>query len=126
MSEKSREGVSVRDGDKSVQVIREVEPGPILPPSAELEQYEHILPGAAERLLSMGEKQQEEKIKQTRQNNTRNHFLAVSGQWIVAFLCLCCIAVAAAGIFRGYPNAVYLGGSAAIGIFALSLISRKK
>ena len=126
MSEKSREGVSVRDGNKSIQVVREVHQAPILPPPAELERFESILPGTAERLLSMGEKQQTERLEQTRQNNARNHFLAVSGQWIVAFLCLCCIAVAAAGIFRGSPNAAYLGGSAAIGIFALSLISRKK
>ena len=126
MSEKSKEGVSVRDGDKSFQVIREVEPGPLLPPSDELERYENILPGTAERLLSMGEKQQTERIEQTRRNDARNHFLAVSGQLLVAFICLCFAGIAAAGIFMNRADAVYLGGVAAVCIIALSAISRKK
>ena len=126
MSEKSREGVSLRDGDKSFQVVREVEQKPPLPPSEELERYEHILPGTAERLLSMGEKQQAERIERTRKNDTRNHFLAVSGQWLVVFLCLCFAGIAAAGIFLDLPTAVYLGGVSAVCIIALSAISRKK
>ena len=63
MSEKSREGVSVRDGDKSVQVIREVEPATDF--AAVLQNWNSFesisSPVRRNALLSMGEKQQDGK-----------------------------------------------------------------
>lgn len=63
--------------------------GPI-PDSSELEKYEKILPGAADRIISMAEKQQEH-------NHTINNKAVTGAIWkdriaqILAFLCVCIV-----------------------------------
>ncbi|MGI9297693.1 MAG: DUF2335 domain-containing protein [Gammaproteobacteria bacterium] len=124
MSGKNRTGVSLQDGDKHIQLVREE--SPIVPPPDDLERYERILPGAAERMLSMAEKQQENLWEQRRDTSEKNHFLAVSGQIMIAFLCLCFVGITVAGVFLDRPNAAYIGAGTVACIIALSLISRKK
>ena len=122
----SREGVSFQDGDKQYQVVKEVREAALIPPAAELERYEKIHPGMAERMLSMAEKQQEHRLQQGDVKTTRNYNLAVFGQLICAFLCLCGIGLAAAGLIFKYQYAVGFGIVSVVGIIAVGAISRNK
>ncbi len=73
--------------------------GPIPPPEA-LEKYEHILPGAAERILSMAEKNNDHNIKiENRRLDIeidflgKSHKYAITGQFfglLVTVMSLCC------------------------------------
>ena len=125
MSKKSRTGVSIRDGDKRMDVIKEIQEAPI-PAAAELEHYEHVLPGAAERLLAIAEKQHAHHLRQDDRITAQNHILAVCGQWIATFLCLCGIGLAAAGLILEYQYAVGFGIVIVVGIIAVGAISRNK
>lgn len=126
-TEKSEKtGVSARSGDKSLQVIHEVTYEPILPPPEDLERYEAILPGSAERLMVMAEKQQTHLVAQKDANSDQNYSLATRGQWLVAGLCFCFAAIAVLGIFYDAPQTAYFAVAAAVGVIAISAIARNK
>lgn len=55
--------------------------GPI-PPSLELQRYEEVLPGAAERIISMAEKEQAQRHGREDKETAANINLAHKGQWI--------------------------------------------
>lgn len=78
-----------------------------LPAPRDLEQYERILPGAAERILRMAEKQQDYRIgMEIRSLKTASRQVA-RGHWMAFILSIILIGVAVALIFAGHPT---LGG----------------
>lgn len=74
-----------------------------LPHPSHFEGYNNVLPGAAERILAMAEKQQAYNIEQGR----NMHSLLSKGLWIALLLVIGAFAVVVFAIYRGLNNVVY-------------------
>jgi uncharacterized membrane protein len=79
------------------------------PPPHDLQQYENILPGFTERILSLTERESEHRIQEERQQTRATIDLARSGQKYAFVLVLAMIGVGGAGILTGH-SVVGLGG----------------
>lgn len=71
-----------------------------LPHPEHFASYERTAPGAADRILTMAEKQQEDRFKANAQDRKRS-FVAL---WIGSILILLLIGVACVAILSGYPT----------------------
>ena len=96
-----------------------------LPPPAQLEQYNQIVPGAAERLLAMVEREQRHRhsVERAAVEVEREHFVGIPkrGQTLAVALALVCLAVAA-GLFatgRTAGGSAVLAGLAGGALFSL-------
>lgn len=74
-----------------------------LPHPSHFEGYNNVLPGAAERILAMAEKQQDYDMEQRR----NAHSLLSRGLWIALVLVVGAFAIVAFSIYRGSDNVVY-------------------
>lgn len=98
--------------------------GPIPPPN-HFAQYENVLPGAADRILSMAEREQEDRHR----SNKMDRKLSFIGLWLGAILTLIIIGVAVYAIFCGAvkEGVIVLGTIIAIsGIYVLRKSPEKK
>lgn len=96
-----------------------------LPHPSHFEGYNNVLPGAAERILAMAEKQQAYDMEQGR----NMHSLLSKGLWIALLLVIGAFAIVAFAIYRGLNNVVYatLGTSVImIAIFVLRKFPKNK
>lgn len=96
-----------------------------LPHPSHFEGYNKVLPGAAERILAMAEKQQDYNMEQGR----NMHSLLSKGLWIALLLVIGAFAIVAFAIYRGLNNVVYatLGTSVImVAIFVLRKFPKNK
>lgn len=80
------------------------------PPPHDLQQYERILPGFTERILSLTERESEHRIQEERQQTRATIDLARSGQRYAFILVLAMIGVGGAGILTGHSVVGLVGG----------------
>lgn len=101
-------------------IIHQSYQGPI-PPSLELERYEQVLPGAAERILAMAEREQASRHDREDLETRTNIKLAHNGQRIQLFGMVCALIITAACI----GAAVYFADSSSwlAGVVFTSTIS---
>lgn len=95
--------------------------GPI-PPSTELERYEKILPGSAERILKMAENQshhRQDLEKKVIQSDVRSSFLGICFAFIITIAALL---LAGYCVHAGYPYIGLLFGAGSIGSIVGSFI----
>lgn len=88
--------------------------GPI-PPSAELERYEKILPGSAERILRMAENQTSHRQGLERKvidSDVRNSNLGI---WFAFIIVVLALVLSGFAIHAGYPIVGLLFGAGSIG-----------
>ena len=91
-----------------------------LPHPSHFEGYNNVLPGAAERILAMAEKQQAYNIEQGR----NMHSLLSKGLWIALLLVIGTFAVVVLAIYRGLNDVVYVALAASV-IFVAIFVLRK-
>lgn len=70
-----------------ITTVQQQYSGP-LPQPADLEKYDQIVPGAAERILIMAEKEQTNRHKENERQDALMHTLSLRGQWIGLFLAM--------------------------------------
>ena len=96
-----------------------------LPHPSHFEGYNKVLPGAAERILAMAERQQDYDMEQKR----KAHSLLEKGLWIALFLMVAAFATVVFCIYKGSDNMVYatLGTSVImVAIFVLREFPKNK
>jgi uncharacterized membrane protein len=74
-----------------------------LPASSEFQRYELALPGAADRILAMAEKEAEHRHRLDEKTVTAGIGLAKSGQVLAGIICLSSIALIAYGVYKNAP-----------------------
>ena len=101
-----------------------------LPPAEQIRAYEEVLPGSADRILSMAERQQEHRLnleKVTVNEAANRSWWGLRLGFIIAVLV---IAVGAAGIFTGHALAGFgvIVAQAAIlaGVFAYGRVEQRR
>lgn len=115
MSRKKNSKVSKKQQPLSkTSIIEQRYSGPI-PPAAEFERYNMTLPGAADRILSMSEKQQDHDHKMVRREQGYYHSSKFTAQLIVLIIALSAIAAGTYLILEGHSA---IGISAIIGTLA--------
>jgi len=90
-----------------------------LPPPEFFAEYNRILPGSAERILAMAEREQAHRHKTVNHGQTNEHVLAKRGQVIAGGLGGMIILVGALGVYLGRP----LEGLGAVLVAAASLLA---
>ncbi|WP_419604388.1 DUF2335 domain-containing protein [Thiolapillus sp.] len=106
--------------------------GPI-PAPATLDQYEKILPGAAERIISMAEKEQTHRqhceksaLEQEIQNHKARNREVARGQWFGLFIGVCAIGCGAWLASIGQPwSGGFIGTGGVIGLVAVFVFSHR-
>lgn len=96
-----------------------------LPHPSHFEGYNNVLPGAAERILAMAEKQQAYDMEQGR----NMHSLLSKGLWIALLLVIGAFAIVAFAIYRGLNNVVYATLATSVimvGVFVLRKFPKNK
>jgi uncharacterized membrane protein len=107
------------------QIVQQEFRGPV-PPPAVLEGYENILPGAAERILSMAENDAEHQreiekdaLNYQYKENRRGQYFGI----IVVALCMIAVMVA---LFFGYEKAAsIIGGTTVVGLVTVFVVGKK-
>jgi len=110
---------------KETQIIEQSFSGP-LPTPAILEQYDHLLPGAAERILSMAENdashQRDIEITALNAQARENR----RGQYCGVFVVVIAFATAIVALSLGHPTAAsVIGGTTVVGLATAFAIGRK-
>jgi uncharacterized membrane protein len=90
-----------------------------LPPPEDLRQYEQILPGFTDRVLSLTERESEHRMNEERFQNRAMITLARRGQWLASLVVLALIGVGGAGILTGHS----VGGLVAIAAGVASIVT---
>lgn len=100
--------------------------GPLPPPGA-LEQFDHIIPNGAERIMRMCELEQSARIERERSTTKAEITIEVGGRILGALLLLVCVGAAIWSVVQGAPALVTLGflGVPLLGTIA-KLFDRKK
>lgn len=99
--------------------------GPLPAPEALLE-YDRIVPGAAERILHMAEKQQSHRHEQEKLDLNEGVKYARRGQWMAFTITTAAFVVGTYLAFTGHPTvASILFGGVLVGIVVAFLGSRK-
>lgn len=76
----------------------------VLPPAEQLAAYDRVMPGLAERIVTMAEREQSQSHAQARQAMKFTESLHKRGQWFGLFAILAACATAAAFAFAGAPK----------------------
>jgi uncharacterized membrane protein len=87
-----------------------------IPPSSEMARYEEVLPGAAERILAMAEKQSHHRQDIERRVIRADNFKSVLGS-IFGFVAV--IATLAAGVYTALNGQPLFGGGISLGGLAI-------
>lgn len=111
-----------------LQVISEVRTmysGP-LPRPEDLERYERIHPGLADRIMTMAEQQQKHRHECESEIIHKNLGISVKGQFIGAFIALVCIAAAVYLSISGHDTvAGIIGGATLIGAIIVFVLNKE-
>lgn len=95
---------------KVIATIQEHYSGP-LPQPADLEKYDQIVPGAAERILAMAEKEQADRHKESERQSHLMCALSLRGQWIGFFLAILFTGVSVFFAINGFEKLSALFGT---------------
>lgn len=107
-----------------VTVAHQQYSGP-LPQPADLEKYDMIVPGAAERILQMAEKEQEKRHKSEAVKVDTAAKLSLRGQWIGLFLALLFAAISVYLATKGFEKlAAAFSAPLIIGVCSIFVLRR--
>ena len=110
--------------EKIIQIVGHEFSGP-LPPPGVLKAYDEIVPGAAERIITMAESQAKHRREMEKQLLQSDITLAKRGQWIAGILSFLIIFLIGFSIFKGdQVTAGILSGTTLLGVASL-FIKRK-
>jgi uncharacterized membrane protein len=104
---------------------REIHSGP-LPTPADLQNYDKVLPGLADRIVVMAEKQQDYVMQQKAKIVESEAGALSRGQWMAFILCFVSFALPIFGIFSGNIYAIVVPSIVPVVCIAGLLIARKK
>lgn len=107
-----------------LNLVRQDFAGPLPHPSI-MEGYEHVLPGSAERILVMAEKQLEHRIKTESLLAKEQMKQSGRGQHYALFICSFALGISAALAFTGHEvTASVIGGLDLIGLAAVFIAGK--
>lgn len=99
--------------------------GPLPSPDT-FDGYERVLPGAAERILVMAEKQQDHRMDLEKKHLLEQLFQSKLGQIFGLIIAVVCISVGAFLVMNGHETAgIILFGSTLIGLVTIFVIGKK-
>jgi uncharacterized membrane protein len=120
MSNKDRNQVAARFASQMITVS-----GP-LPPANEFEKYEHALPGAADRILKMAEKEIEHRHKEEEKLVNSSIKLGIRGQLIALVISILSIALVLISILFSQPLAAIAPSIIALTGLSTIFLTRNK
>lgn len=106
--------------------IQKIERSGPLPEPTDFETYEHVLPGAADRILSLTEKQQDHKIKIESRGQILYYLSKFSAQFLVLVVAILSLAAGYFLIENGHDSSGIGVIILAVAGFALNVIFGKK
>ena len=113
--------------DRQMALVQETyrHSGPLPAPEV-LGKYDEILPGAAQRIISMAEREQESVID-SRNDAIKELALEIKrGQWLASFVAVSALATAAMLGFWGHPIAAsVVGGLPVVGLVTTFIVGRR-
>jgi len=106
------------------QVVSKSHSGPI-PSAEELEHLERVLPGLANRVVSMAEKEQEARHSTTQSIVEKEFSLRKIGQWLaILALCLLLATVSYIASLGDTESAAWLGGATIVAVVSVFVTGR--
>lgn len=100
--------------------------GPVPPPDV-LRGFEQIVPGSAERILTMAEENGKHQREMERMTLSAAYTTIRLGQFFGLFIGLAALATCAYALYLGYEDtAIAIGGSTIVGLVAIFVIGRFK
>lgn len=98
-----------------------------LPPAEELKRYDVVLPGAADRILTMAENQSKHRINLESAVIPSQLKESERGQWLAFSVAILCIAATTAVTFGGYPTVgCVLGGTTVVGLVTVFVVGKRE
>lgn len=99
---------------------------PPIPPPALLEGYERLVPGAADRILSMAETEAEHVRSLDRTALAESVAEIKRGQWFAFVVAMTALAASVAAAALGYPAvAGVVGGTTVVGLVTVFVVGRQ-
>lgn len=106
------------------QVVSKSHSGPI-PSAEELEHLERVLPGLANRVVSMAETEQNARHSTTQNIISKEFALRSRGQWLaILAMCLLLVTVSFIAWLGDTQSAAWLGGATIIGVVSVFVTGR--
>ena len=106
--------------------VRSTFSGP-LPPPVVLKQYNDVLPGAAERILYMAEKEQSSRIEGNEGIRKKEYRSVMTGKAFAFIICLLVIAVVVYALYLGFSwEATFLFGTSLVALCRLFITGKDR